>query len=166
MGGMGENNLPLCRSAPQRLYKGDHAPTLGSRYRALGSYDVFNLLHLMLLSSRIFDFGRSFLCAIFPVLPSLIIRPLAHRSCLAGCRAGLNTAWDMGCTAGGHQDCVKSATERCDYHCATYRNQFPKPTIFNNCQRSCVDVVDDTCVKAKKIFAAADSLSRSLENEL
>ncbi|CAM9473599.1 unnamed protein product [Pylaiella littoralis] len=83
-------------------------------------------------------------------------RPLAHRSCLAGCRAGVTTAWDTGCTGGRHRDCVRPSTERCEYNCASYRNQLPKPTIFNQCLRSCLEVVDNACLKAKELFVSAE----------
>ncbi|CAM9457645.1 unnamed protein product [Hapterophycus canaliculatus] len=81
-------------------------------------------------------------------------RPLAHRSCLAGCRAGVAIAWDAACVGGRHRDCVRESTERCDFHCASYRNQFPKPTIFNQCLRSCLDVVDTTCLKSKEVYVS------------
>ncbi|CAM9677175.1 unnamed protein product, partial [Scytosiphon promiscuus] len=81
-------------------------------------------------------------------------RPLAHRSCMAGCRAGVTTAWDTACIGGRHRDCVRESNERCDYHCASYRNQFPKPTIFNQCLRSCLDVVDTTCLKSKEAYVS------------
>ncbi|CAM9360593.1 unnamed protein product [Ectocarpus sp. 4 AP-2014] len=87
-------------------------------------------------------------------------RPLAHRSCLAGCRAGVTTAWDTACVGGRHRDCVRESTERCDLHCASYRNQFPKPTIFNQCLRSCLDVVDTTCLKSKEVFASAETFDQ------
>lgn len=93
-------------------------------------------------------------------------RPLAHRSCLGGCRAGLDTAWDLGCTGGRHQDCVRSASQRCAHHCGSYRNQFPKPTIFNFCHHSCVDVVQGTCLRAKEVFVAADTLRGVSTDEL
>lgn len=83
-------------------------------------------------------------------------RPLAHRSCLVGCRAGVTTAWDAACVGGRHRDCVRESTERCDFHCASYRNQFPKPTIFNQCLRSCMDVVETTCLKSREAFAAVE----------
>lgn len=83
-------------------------------------------------------------------------RPLSHRSCLAGCRAGVTTAWDAACVGGRHRDCVRESTERCDFHCASYRNQFPKPTIFNQCLRSCMDVVESTCLRSKEFLAAVE----------
>ncbi|CAM9400857.1 unnamed protein product [Ectocarpus fasciculatus] len=87
-------------------------------------------------------------------------RPLAHRSCLAGCRAGVTTAWDTACAGGRHRDCVRESTERCDFHCESYRNQFPKPTVFNQCLRSCLDVVDTTCLKSKEVFASAETFDQ------
>ena len=74
-------------------------------------------------------------------------------------------AWDIGCAGGRHRDCVDAAGVQCDDQCATYRNQFPKPTIFNYCQNACVDVVESACLKAKEIFVADHMLSDPLKDE-
>lgn len=63
-------------------------------------------------------------------------------------------------------DCVKYATGQCDFLCATYHNRFPKPTVFNYCRRSCFDVVDDACLKAKEVFVAAEMTGSSLADEI
>lgn len=144
-----------CTSLGRNLAGEQNKPLSNQQSKVVGA-DVLRASELACPWTRAFNLKiapRTILCRNKRAVHG---RPLAHRSCLAGCRAGVTTAWDAGCVGGRHRDCVKESAERCDSHCGSYRNQFPKPTIFNQCLRSCMDVVETTCLRSKEVFAAVE----------
>ena len=80
-------------------------------------------------------------------------RPLVHRSCSDGCNYGTITATNIGCDYGtgkATEQCPKAVD--CAHACRTYDEQLPRPTLKNNCQKSCIMIAQDSCKRALTIL--------------